>query len=135
MGYYTDYCLSFKGTERLDKGSIVVGSYIPEQDVLAIIEEVGRMNIFDDIRYDEIFYANAKWYDWENDMRLLSRKFPDIMFKLSGSGENEEDLWKAYFLNGSMQYCPAIITYEEFDANELDGLNADKWTRYSYQDT
>ena len=55
---------------------------------------------------------SAKWYEHEKDMRLLSEAFPDIVFKLSGVGEesfvfmspkNHIDIWIKYFKNGNQE--------------------------------
>jgi hypothetical protein len=61
-----------------------------------------------------------KWYTYEDDMRKLSKKFPKVLFILSGSGEDSEDLWREYYLNGKRQRSKAVITYQEFDKKLLD---------------
>ena len=60
-----------------------------------------------------------KWYNWKHDMIALSKRFPNILFALHGEGEENGDLWNAYFKNGKVQICEAIITYEPFDENKL----------------
>lgn len=60
-----------------------------------------------------------KWNDNEDDMRLLSKEFPDVLFKLHGEGEDNEDIWDKYFMNGKMQYCPAKIMCPPFDRAKL----------------
>lgn len=64
---------------------------------------------------------NMKWYEHEEDLKSLSLKFADVVFVLSGKGEEDGDVWKKYFLNGRMQECPAKITveYDEFNPSEL----------------
>jgi hypothetical protein len=62
---------------------------------------------------------DTKWYSFEKDMRELSLCCPSTVFMLSGSGEENGDLWKAYFLNGKMQMCKAMITYDDFDHSKL----------------
>lgn len=42
---------------------------------------------------------SCKWYDHEADMIQMSREFPDILFELTGEGEEAGDLWRKYFKN------------------------------------
>lgn len=81
-----------------------------------IAKIIGDDNILDEHGRTE---EDIKWYSYEEDMRKHSSKNRDILFLLSGQGEESTDLWKAYFLNGKMQSCPAIITYDEFDESKL----------------
>lgn len=67
--------------------------------------------------------SDLSWYDHEEDMVKLSQQFPDILFILSGNGENAEDLWKKYFFGGLVQRAPAQITYEELNKNKLRRLD------------
>lgn len=75
----------------------------------------------DDLSYAIGDYSSdeCKWYSHETAMRELSRKFQDVLFELSGVGEDSGDLWRKYFKNGEMQACPAQITYEQFDESKL----------------
>lgn len=99
MGYYTNYKLGMTPD-------------LPE--VRGVIE--------DD---DDLAYAigedadSCKWYDHESDMRSLSKRFPDILFTLTGEGEEAGDLWRKYFKAGKMQSCPAQISYEPYDESKL----------------
>lgn len=43
------------------------------------------------------FDEGCKWYDNEKDMRKLSSVYPDVLFTLSGEGEENEDLWDSIF--------------------------------------
>jgi hypothetical protein len=74
----------------------------------------------DDIAYAVGEYRDScKWYDHEADMLAFSKRFPDVLFELSGEGEEACDMWRKYFKNGKMQSCPAQITYEPFDESKL----------------
>lgn len=76
--------------------------------------------IISSTNYIDLFEVDVKWYDWEKDMRKYSKKHPETVFELIGEGEDNDDLWKAYFKNGKMQFCKAKITYDEFNENELE---------------
>ncbi len=78
--------------------------------------------------YSELSYAinnqgntirSISWSDHEDDLLSISRKYPDILFTLSGEGEDKGDLWKKYFKNGLVQTTHAEIIYESFDENKL----------------
>ena len=114
MGYYTAYNLEV---------------YKLENEKLVILNN--QSEIIKKIRGDEsenIFYAiddngeacdEVKWYDHEEDMKIYSKIYPDFIFKLSGIGEENDDIWEKYFYNGKLQICPAIIKFDKFDINKL----------------
>ena len=57
--------------------------------------------------------------DYKTDYKEEISNFTDYI-SLFGEGEDSEDLWKAYFKNGKMQFCEAKIIYDEFNENELE---------------
>ena len=59
------------------------------------------------------------WYEHEDDMRQLSTRFPDMLFILSGKGEENEDIWVKYFKGGRMQVSYATIILDKFDERKL----------------
>lgn len=67
------------------------------------------------------FCASSKWYSCMEDMRLLSKSFPDTVFKLHGEGEENGDLWDAYFKGGMSQECYAELVYPIYDESKLQG--------------
>lgn len=101
MGYYTSYSLSIH--EEGDR-------YVYIEDAKKEITEYHNYNPF--------IEAN-KWYKHEEDMRRLSREYPNTVFILEGNGEDSGDMWMKYFKNGKMQEAKAIITYPEFDPSKL----------------
>ncbi len=62
---------------------------------------------------------SGKWYDHERDLRAHSKKYPDLLFTLSGEGEEAGDVWKKYFVNGRTQVAQAEIRIEDFDPRKL----------------
>lgn len=70
--------------------------------------------------YSILFDGGIKWYDCEKDMKKFSKKYPNTTFLVDGEGEENGDIWKAYFKNGKMFKTKAIITFEEFDESKLD---------------
>jgi len=59
------------------------------------------------------------WETHEKDLRKFSKKHEDFVFSLYGQGEDVPDIWIKYFKNGKMQYCPANITFDNFDEEKL----------------
>ena len=136
MGYYTNYKISTQGKplgegekEALDKLIKEAESLPTELKKVALkgIEQE-RGNLLKDLDPETIvtshidynpFEDNCKWYEHEKDMRAVSSKYPETLFLLEGEGEESGDIWKKYFLNGKMQTCKSIITFEEFDKSKL----------------
>ncbi len=58
------------------------------------------------------------WHEHTEDMIDLSLKYPDVEFTLWGRGEDRDDLWKKYFLNGVCFLALAEITYKKPDWSE-----------------
>jgi len=98
MGYYTNFDLEvLEGEEYLDYK-----------------EEISKIS-----KYNNCFNDSISWYRHEDDMRKFSKKHPKTLFKLSGHGEDNEDIWIEYYLNGKMQRTKAKITFDEFDKSKL----------------
>lgn len=121
MGYYTNYTLSIENETV-------------SQNVLAEIDaEMEKMNMLDGSFCDySQWFGEGKWYEHDDDMLLLSTKFPEILFCLDGDGEDFEDIWRTYYQNGRMQHCPASIVYDDYDPEKMqpDIIGT---TKYSYQ--
>ena len=108
MGYYTIFKLSAKDSEITDdmkKELSTINSYYFD-----------NMNLIDELVEG---WFEAKWYDYVDNMKMLSLRFPTIVFILEGDGEENDDMWVAYFMNGKVQYEKAKITYNSFDPNKL----------------
>lgn len=110
MGYYTQYSLDIKylGKNHGDWHDLeerVMAATIPND--YGTVGELVSGGI------------NCKWYDHDKDMKSISFAFPDVLFILEGSGEETDDRWKAYFLNGKTQRCAGEIRFPPFDASKL----------------
>lgn len=64
----------------------------------------------------------TKWYDHDQEMLLLSGKFPDVVFKLHGEGEEHGDFWDAYYKDGKMCRYALPRKLPPFDPNDLKTL-------------
>jgi len=63
--------------------------------------------------------VKCKWHDHSKDMKVFSALHPHALFKLSGEGEDAEDLWREYHKNGKVQVCKAVIAYPQFNSYSL----------------
>lgn len=62
----------------------------------------------------------VKWSSHEDDLKKFSKKYPDVLFILSGVGEESGDMWRKYFKGGKVQVAKARIDYDPFDESKLE---------------
>lgn len=104
MGYYTQYNLELSDESLKD-------------EVADALRELEVINYALDSNLES--YDSVKWYNYGEDMKNISLQFPDVLFTLTGLGEESEDIWVAYFKGGKYQYEKAVITLPEFDESKL----------------
>lgn len=107
MGYYTDFTLTM--TPRPDS--------VSSEQMNATLNSVTgyTWNSPQPFR----FQLEAKWYDCSEHIKIISALHPDILFELSGDGEEQGDQWHRYCRNGKTQICEAIIAFDPFDETKL----------------
>ena len=117
MGYYTRFTASVHGPKPIydkfvedSKSEKTFSDYALELDFW-----LGMSN-----NYDEL-----KWYNWQRDCENLSKDYPNLLFVLEGEGEENDDMWKAWFRNGKSVVVRAKIVFEEPDLNEVLPLDHD----------
>lgn len=110
MGYSTVFTIEVKNAPA---------GFDVHAEIVKFMQEQGyeRFNPFEDA---------CKWYDWQKDMNLFSSRFPDVVFIITGEGEDPKDHWKAYVYNGQHIFCRAKIIYREPTQKELDMLGLSK---------
>lgn len=108
MGYVTFFDLSWDVAEDSAE----------ESAIMAWIEADEIREHFEDL-YPGGACGQSKSCDEEADMARLSAAFPQVLFTLSGSGEEETDLWRSYYWGGMVQYAPAEISYPDFDPAKM----------------
>lgn len=112
MGYYTNFKISFPAFED------------DEQNEFFLFQLQRRTGIhFDDestVKTAVFSVDGVKWYSHVDDMKRLSLKHPDILFVVDGDGEENGDVWRAYFRNGKSYQDSAEIAFPEFDESKLE---------------
>jgi hypothetical protein len=66
----------------------------------------------------EGYLYDAKWYDWEKDTFNVSKRHPNIYFRIDGNGEELEDNWRYYCCNGKFKYVEQ--TWPEVTKDDLE---------------
>ena len=85
----------------------------------AALDALGIFDSSDDENEPSSMGGAAKWYDCSDDMKELSKLFPETVFRLHGEGGQNDDLWDAYFKHGKGQECRADIIYPDYDEEKL----------------
>lgn len=103
MGYYTYYNLELLNATN-------------EQE--AEIANWLAKNVFGDEEPNYTYICDLlndsyKWYNHEDDIRTLSRLYPDIGFTLWGEGEDYDDKWVLYARDGVTTTSYATIVYAD----------------------
>lgn len=62
----------------------------------------------------------SRWYEHEASMEVLSAKYPNTIFKLHGSGQEQGDVWDKYFAGGKLQHEERLKT--DLPVPDLDAM-------------
>jgi len=108
MGYYTFHDLSYDAPE---------GSETDDR-IQAWIDNDQLREEFENL-YPGGACGMTKTLDPDPDMLRLSQAFPEVLFTLHGSGEEDTDLWYTYYRDGRLQHADAQIHYPPFDPKLL----------------
>ncbi len=113
MGYYTHYELKAKNPKPniISDEELIAHLRLTCEDARFALTEAGETQ------------DTCKWYEHEGQMAEFSKRYPEVVFELSGEGEEGQDIWKKYFKNGKVQRCPAKIAYELFDETRMEEVS------------
>jgi hypothetical protein len=109
VGYYSYYSLDVDTEDS---------SHLKEDIIADLINENTEAECA--LNADGQTINTAKWYESDNDMKLFSKKYPDVLFILFRYGQVLGDVGKSYFKNGRMKFCSANVSYPSFDVNKLE---------------
>jgi len=134
MGYYTNYSLEWKPLQNAitgyracehekQKGAKFCSECGASTAPISLDQKIGEYlkSVYEGGALSESGETvdAVKWYDHEKDMRSMSLVFKNVLFTLTGEGEEAGDIWKKYFLNGNIQTEKAKIVIGDFDADKL----------------
>lgn len=54
---------------------------------------------------------SIKWYDWANDIKAVSLRYPGTEVHVSGEGEESGDIWKAFAKDGLVYRAEVVLEY------------------------
>lgn len=111
MGYYTRYELKVEYKDKTKKLEN------PENFIALLRRECKCAEYALDEDGDTAEFC--KWYESSKDIKKFSKKYSNLLFTLSGDGEQSGDIWKEYIVNGKSQECKAKITFDDFDESKL----------------
>ena len=125
MSYDTSYSITYVSGTRYapqcshptspsDVFCAQCGLRLSTRNVVDIIEEL----LIDKLKYNP-FQDTHSWYAHINDLCKITKQFPETAIALYGRGEDDDDLWVKYFLNGKFQTEEAKIIYAEFNKSKL----------------
>ena len=102
------------GYETRFKLTALTNRNYSQRDYLKVLAEIDPLEFFPEAdSFEKEFEESRKWYNYKSDMKKLSLKFPDTYFLLYGVGEEQGDVWKAYFYNGEVQIIKTILTFKD----------------------
>ena len=100
MKYVTYFILSFSFKNDID-------SFAIEDDIVEILNK--NNYDWDERLFSQIeeFKFSAEWKERDSDLIKISKKFPNITFRLEGFGSTPGDWWIAIYKNGkyAKEFC------------------------------
>ena len=105
MGYYTNFSIDIRTAitraEAKDIAAAINRAICPtienEDDWLFSLDDYSGIEDDEKATWELTPYDAMKWYDCEEDMKEIAKKYPAIEFRVEGYGEDREDWWVALF--------------------------------------
>ena len=106
MGYYTNFSIDIRtAITRAEAKNIAAAINRAIYPMIENKEVDDYSGIEDDknTTWEITPYDAITWYDWEEDMKEIAKKYPAIEFRVEGSGEDKDDWWVALFKGDRFQ--------------------------------
>jgi len=107
MGYYTNFSIKIKQGQA----EII--------DLQMAIEKQSEY-AFDNDGTEIYSEGEIKWYEHSEDMKNVSKLFPDLTLQVDGEGEETGDIRRTFWKDGKYQEAKRVVTIEDFDENKLE---------------
>lgn len=106
MGYYTTF-----------EVAVIEGCL--DDDIVKILREETSYT-FEEDSENSVFADHIKWYTRQDDMLRISRRYPNVVFRVRGNGEESGDVWQTFYKNGKYSdWKLTPQTYPEYDESML----------------
>lgn len=123
MGYYTRFSLTIENLDWFNIDADLKRLNKISADMNEIVWD-GAMRLDVQCSWDngnDLFEGEeTKWYEWQRDMTKLSKKHPDVRFRLDGVGEEQGDVWQAEFWNGQYRRREQVYSWGEWKGTWQD---------------
>lgn len=117
MGYYTNYKLELIG----ENGFFLLAATKAAEKAIESLD--GSEFLGTEIPVCNGIYWYGKFFDvsaGEEEIVSLSRLYPDVLFQVTGDGEDSDDFWREYIQDGKTNWVKGEITYEPFDPTQME---------------
>ena len=122
MGYLTNFSLEMKKDSRTKESFFEILKTFSEMKGFSYIYKCNKEEIkkaYQDEDFYELYIGEWKWYECETELEKIGRKFPNVLFKLKGEGENREDVWELRILGEKKERKEMILVLPEEQFTEL----------------
>jgi hypothetical protein len=110
MGYYTYFEITVPA--KVDRDDII--------EKLEVLSEYSFEKTGSNEKTKTFATADScKWYSHESNMIELSEMFPKVLFQVDGDGEESDDIWRTYYLNGKTQSVEVKTVYGKPNMKKL----------------
>lgn len=121
MGYYTRFSIEIR--TAITKAEAKEITWAINRAIAPLVKNeedwIFSLNDYaaaeDKYTWDIMPYDELRWYDWEEDMREIAKKYPAIEFRVEGSGEDKDDWWVALFKGDRFQIKYVEPPIEEWE--------------------
>lgn len=124
MGYYTYHDMTVRTGKHKDCD--IMEAIQAERNGIFYGIDTRRVSTEHNYEEFELYGSdNVKWYDEESDMIEFSRKFPDAIFTVHGTGEEQGDVWEHEYQNGCERYRYIKQCWTEWSRPEFKHENGE----------